>query len=104
MSDKPKRDPVAETILEALAERGPDKSITPTEAAQAYAEKQWKPVEPPPGEWRTYLTAVRQQAIFLARQGEVEILRKGKPVDPEGPIKGVIRLALPSGEADQSSN
>jgi hypothetical protein len=38
---------------------------------------------------------VRQQALHLARQGRIAILRKGRPVDPNKPVKGVIRLARP---------
>ena len=40
-------------------------------------------------------TLARQQAHNLARQRRIVILRKGKAVEPEGPVKGVIRLALP---------
>jgi len=88
-------DPVAEVILECAREAGPGHSITPTEAAQAFARQQWEPVEPPPGEWRRYLTTVKQQALFLARSGRLRILRKGQPVDLDKPVKGIIRLALP---------
>ncbi len=98
MPTKPKLDPIAETILALLGEH-PGRSIAPVDAAQAFAEQQWKPADPPPGEWRTYLTAVRQQALYLAREGRIVILRKGKPIDPNGPVKGVVRLAL----ADQIS-
>ena len=44
--------------------------------------------------WRRYMNAVRQQATHLARQGRLEILRKGQPVDPKN-FKGVVRLRLP---------
>ena len=37
---------------------------------------------------------MRQQALNLARQGRILILRKGRPVDPHAPVKGVVRLAL----------
>ena len=40
------------------------------------------------------MNAVRQQAIHLARQGRIEIVRKGRPVDPNK-VKGVVRLRLP---------
>ncbi|WP_161958911.1 DUF3253 domain-containing protein [Ferruginivarius sediminum] len=30
--------------------------------------------------------------------GRISILRRGRPVDPNVPIKGVVRLALPDGE------
>ncbi len=86
-------DPVAEQILALLDERG--KSISPSEAAQAYAKEQLGD-DAPPDAWRRYRNAVRQQALHLARAGRIAILRKGKPVDPDKPIKGVIRLSLPS--------
>ena len=41
--------------------------------------------------WRKYLMAVRQQAIFLARSGRLEITRKGEVIDPDN-FKSVIRL------------
>ena len=85
---------MAETILRLVAERGPGKSICPSEAARAFANDRARPSDPPDA-WRRYLNAARQQSLFLARSGRIAILRKGKPVDPTGPVKGVIRLALP---------
>jgi len=89
----PRDDPIAEVILDLLAARGAGKSIAPSEAAQAFAAARSKAGDPPDA-WRRYKMAVRQQAIWLARAGRIAILRKGKPVDPRAPIKGVIRLAL----------
>ncbi len=77
-------------ILRLTTERGPDKSICPTEVARA--------IMPGPGDaWRQKLTAVRRAAERLAQAGQIEILRKGKPVAPTA-VKGVIRLrqAAPS--------
>ena len=88
-------DPVAQAILAEIAARGPGKSISPIDAARAYAAPRAKPSDPPDA-WRRYLPATRQQALHLARAGRIAILRKGKPVDPHKPIKGVIRLALPA--------
>ena len=88
-------DPVAEAILALLAEPGAAKSISPEDAARAFAAGRAKPTSPP-DLWRRYLPAVRQQALNLARRGRIDILRKGKPVDPHAPVKGVIRLALPA--------
>ena len=88
------QDPVAEAILTLVAERGPGKSICPTEAARALAAARARPSDPPEA-WRRYLRPVRQQALHLARLGRIRILRKGKPVDPHAPVKGVIRLSLP---------
>ena len=64
------------------------------DALRAFAATRAKPSDPP-DLWRRYLPAVRQQALHLARQGRIAILRKGKPVDPNKPVKGVIRLAPP---------
>jgi hypothetical protein len=85
-------DPVALAILELLA--AADKSLSPEQAARAFAATRAKPSDPP-DLWRRYLHAVRQQALHLARQGRIAILRKGRPVDPNKPVKGVIRLARP---------
>ena len=90
----PAEDPVAETILALLAARQGRPSISPVAAARAFAAARAKPGDPP-DLWRRYLPAVRQQALHLARQGQIRILRKGKPLDPHAPIKGVIRLAPP---------
>ncbi len=86
-------DPLAEIILHLVRQRGPDKSICPSEAARAFAERRVRKNDPP-DLWRRYMTGVRQQALFLARNGHISILRKGKPVDPFAPVKGVIRLSL----------
>jgi len=72
--------PIEAQILVMTSERGPDKSICPSEVARA--------LDP---DWRGMLTQVRQAATRLAQAGRIEILRKGKPVDP-GAFKGVIRL------------
>jgi len=90
-------DPVAELILTLLADGGAGKSISPEQAARAYAAVRARAGDPP-DLWRRYLNAVRQQALHLARGDRIRILRRGQPVDPHRPVKGVIRLALPSGE------
>ena len=92
--DAPQLDPMAEAILRLVAECGAGKSIGPEQAARTFAEARRRPSDPP-DVWRRYLHAARQQALFLARSGRITILRKGKPVDPAAPVKGVIRLALP---------
>ena len=90
-SDKPRPDDLVEsTILALVAERGPTKTICPTDAAKALAESR--------GEddlaWRRWLSPVRNSAKALARQGRIVIYRKGKPADPDD-FRGVIRLGLP---------
>ena len=87
-------DPLAAAILTALAELPPGKSLDPQEIAKAIAVGRAKPGDPP-DLWRRYLSGVRQQAIHLGREGRSAVLRKGKPVDPRRPVKGIIRLRLP---------
>ena len=69
----------AEILAQTLA-RGADKSICPSEVARSLAE-----------EWRPLMGVVRQAAVRLAQAGQIEILRKGKPIDP-ATVHGVIRL------------
>lgn len=74
-------DSIRAEILRQTAERGPEKSICPSEVARALA----------PEDWRRHMTAVRGVAAILSAEGAVDILRKGKPVPPEA-MHGVIRL------------
>jgi hypothetical protein len=66
-------------ILRLTAARGAG-SICPSEVARALSP-----------EWRPLLGAVRREAARLAAEGRIEILRKGKPVEP-AEMRGVIRL------------
>ncbi len=91
-----KLDPVAAAILEVVAGLGEGKSACPTDVARLLAERRRRAGDPPEL-WRRYLQAVNQQARFLARQGRIDILRRGERQDPHAPIKGVIRLSLPGG-------
>ncbi len=74
---------IADEILRQVEARGPGKSICPSEVAQALD----------PVQWRGLLTLVRQAAAALAQDGQLSILRKGRPVAPED-MRGVIRLAI----------
>lgn len=71
-------------ILRQTSERGAGKSICPSEVARALA--------PDEDAWRRLMGPIRAAAIRLARQGQVEVLRKGKPVSTDAEIRGVIRL------------
>ena len=96
-NDKPENDdnehdedPVVGYIMRAL-QYGDE--VSPNHIAQAIARDRAKE-HSPPDFWRKFMTAVRQQAIHLARKGEIEIVRKGKVADPND-FKGLYKLRLP---------
>ncbi len=93
--EPPADDPVARAILELLETVPPGRSISPVAAARAFALTRARPGDPPDA-WRRYLPAVRQQALHLARARRIAILRKGKPVDPHAPFKGVWKWPVVS--------
>jgi hypothetical protein len=43
--------------------------------------------------WRRLMHPVREVAFDLAREGRIQVLRKGRPIVP-GQARGVIRLAI----------
>ena len=78
---------VEETLLGLLSQLRTGDSISPNQAAKAIDQVNW----------RRELPKVRAVIIGLARQGKLEVLRKGKPIEPEG-FKGVYRVRLPMAE------
>jgi hypothetical protein len=92
--DPANRDPVARAILDRLADAKLGGSIAPEDVARAIAETK-RTAKSPPDLWRRYLNAVKQQAVHLARDGDIVVLRKGKPVDDPAHVKGVVRYRLP---------
>jgi len=85
-----KNDPVAIAILGELARSS---SLSFKDVAVKIAETRRRPKDGP-DLWKRYLNAVKQQAVFLARQGRIEIVRKGEVADPND-FKGIVRLRLP---------
>jgi len=83
-------DPIATAILDALADA---KSLSFKDVAMRIAEVRKRPKDRP-DLWRRYMTAVKQQAVHLARAGRVEIVRKGEVADPND-FKGIVRIRLP---------
>jgi hypothetical protein len=79
-------DAILDEIMRQTIARGATKSICPSEVARALAADE--------AAWRGLLHPVREAAAQLARQGRIDILRKGKPIDPAAEIRGVIRLRL----------
>jgi hypothetical protein len=75
-----------EAIRALLAQRGPDKTICPSEAARALD----------PDGWRAQMPTVREAAARMAAEGEIEATQGGAAVDPlaaRGPIR--LRIAAP---------
>jgi len=87
------RTEMAQIILELAAAAGPGASISPNDAAKEYAARHAREGDPPDA-WRRHLTSAKTEARGLARAGEIVILRKGKPVDPHAPVKGLVRLRI----------
>jgi hypothetical protein len=79
----PNAQQIEATILALAGARGATASISPNEVAQALDAEHWRPL----------LGAVRRAAAGLAAAGRIDILRKGKRIDP-AELRGVIRLRL----------
>ena len=71
-------------LLRLVAERGPGKTVDPTEAARELGGAH-------PDQWGPLMQPIRRAAVALAEQGRLLITRKGKAVDPRD-FKGVYRL------------
>jgi hypothetical protein len=74
-------------ILKLLQERGPKRSICPSEAVREF-------INPEHQEWKVRCRQARQVAQRLAGRGEVEITQAGVAVDPAR-ARGPIRIRLP---------
>ena len=73
---------IRDAILAQARACGPDRSFTPEDVARALTSENWQ----------SLLARIRREATVLAREGQIEVLRKGKPVDLDVEIRGVIRL------------
>lgn len=69
-------------ILDLARERGPAKTICPSDAARALGSD----------DWRDLMDDARNIARDLARSGDVEISQKGKVLDPDATSRGPIRI------------
>jgi hypothetical protein len=84
MAGAVKRAAITDEILRRTAEA--TNSICPSEVARGLSPENWRPL----------MGAVRAEAARLSAGGQIEILRKGKPIAPEA-MHGVIRLRKPGG-------
>ena len=76
-------DDLREAILTLLAQRGPGKTICPSDAARTVAGADFRPLMEP----------TRQVAAVLVAEGRIEVTQKGQPVDLTA-VRGPIRLRL----------
>ncbi|MBX9926587.1 MAG: DUF3253 domain-containing protein [Hyphomicrobiaceae bacterium] len=70
-------------ILEMTEQRGPNKSICPSDVARRLAGD---------GDWRAMMVDVRSVAVQLALAGKIAITQGGVPVHSTSVVKGPIRL------------
>ncbi|MFN3705624.1 MAG: DUF3253 domain-containing protein [Thermoflexales bacterium] len=73
---------IRQLILELAMQRGPGKTLCPSEVARAWDS----------AAWRAWMPAVREAAFALAEEGRVVITQRGRPVDRTA--RGPIRIAL----------
>ncbi|KTR08541.1 hypothetical protein NS365_00965 [Aureimonas ureilytica] len=83
------KEAIQQAIASAVMERGAGKTVCPSEIARSLAGSDEKV-------WRLMMNPIRAEAVRMAKAGDVRILRKGRPVDPDD-FKGIYRLALPDG-------
>lgn len=85
-------------ILQLLRARTPSGSISLIDAARLMAETE---LQSGSETWRRFLPIIRRTARHLAESGVIDILRKGRAVEP-GAAKGVVRLRLHQKTPDQN--
>lgn len=74
---------VFETILQVCTAAWPDETVRPEDIAMTLH----------PEEWQALTKRIRLAVKQLAEAGHIQILRKGKPADPDD-FKGVYRLQI----------
>ena len=85
-----KDDPIQLYILDAIADGS---AVSPNDIAIKISKDRSKDSDPE-DIWRKYMLAVKQQAKYLAREGRISILRRGKVIDPNK-MKGLVKFSLP---------
>ena len=74
---------IRERLLQLVRDRGPEKTICPSEVARSLSAD----------DWRSLMPQVRAVGIDLAHSGAIVVTQKGKIVDPQT-AKGPIRYRL----------
>lgn len=83
-------------LLGLLAQRGPDKTICPSEVARACDRE----------DWRELMSAVREIGIELAAEGQIVVRQRGQVIDPKtarGPIRYSQASRAAGGDEDTVS-
>ncbi|MFN8831014.1 MAG: DUF3253 domain-containing protein [Labrys sp. (in: a-proteobacteria)] len=78
---------IEETILRLAGERGPDKTICPSEAARAL-------VGSDVDAWGPLMQPLKRVAMRMAREGRIVLYRKGKSISPDD-LRGIYRIGVP---------
>ena len=73
-------------ILALASERGPAKTICPSEVARHLLGSDEKA-------WRLLMKPIRRETVALADEGRVVVKRKGRVVDPQD-FRGIYRIAI----------
>ena len=81
-------DAIMALLSQVRDEKSTSPSISPNDVARLLQSEKGDPLR-----WQNQLPKVKAVAVGLARQGRLDLLRKGKPVDPNG-IKGLYRIRL----------
>lgn len=85
MTVLPDRSTIRLQILTQVADRGPQKTICPSEVARTLGGE----------EWRSLMSIVRDVGAELLAEGLIEVTQKGNPVHPLT-AKGPIRFRITS--------
>ena len=75
-------DRLARVILALTRERGPDRSICPSDAARAVGG----------ADWRDLMDRTRAVARELARTGRVAVTSRGRVLSPDDTWRGPVRI------------
>lgn len=82
---------IQECLLRLVGDRGPTKTICPSEVARSLDAEQWRELMP----------QVRAIGSQLAKSGAIAVMQKGQVVNPDQ-VKGPIRYRLQTdGTTDQ---
>lgn len=88
-------DAIAERILSLVKQRGPTKTLCPSEVARSLSTTDWRPLMP----------EIRRIAQQLSQQQLLKILQRGQPISlPVTLVRGPIRLASSDHDVDQPPN